>query len=100
MQPQAPVAGKHGDAFGKIVERLALDADQLFEAPLKLEPLGDVVEQVGDAAVGIGGRDDAQGAPVGQMPRVFLGLDGAVGLVQLRLPLPEVLLLRQLARRA
>ncbi len=34
------------------------------------------------------------------MPGMILGLDGAISLVQLRLPLPEILLLRQLARRA
>ena len=31
---------------------------------------------------------------------MLLGFDRAIGLVQLRLPLPEILLLRQLARRA
>ena len=44
VQPQAAVAAEHGDAFGEIVERFALNADQLFEAPLEIEPLGDVVE--------------------------------------------------------
>ncbi len=99
VQAQPPVAGEHRDAFGKIVERLALDPDQLLEAPLEIEPLGHVVEQIGDAAVGIGGGDDAQGAPIGQMPGVFLGLDGAIGLVKLRLPLPEILFFRQFCRR-
>ena len=100
MQAQAPVACEHGDAFGQIVERLALDADHLLEAAVEIEPLGDVVEQIGDAAVRIGRGDDAQGAAVGQVPSVFLGLDGAIGFVQLRLPLPEILLLRQLAGAA
>ena len=34
------------------------------------------------------------------MPGMLLGLDGAIGLVELRLPLAEIRLLRQLARRA
>ena len=100
MQPQPAVAAKHRDAFGKIVERFALNADQFLKTPLEIEPLGDVVEQVGDPAVRIGGGDDAQSASVGQMPGMFLGFDGAIGLVQLRLPLAKILLLRQLARRA
>ena len=100
MQPQPAVAAEHRDAFGEIVERFALNADQLLETPFEIEPLGDVVEQIGDAAVRIGRGDDAQGASAGQMPGMFLGFDGAIGLVQLRLPLPEILFLRQLARRA
>ena len=50
-QPHAAVAAEHGDGLGEIVERLALDADQRIEPPLEIEPLGDVVEQVGDAAL-------------------------------------------------
>ena len=100
VQPDAAVAGEHGDAFGEVVERFALHADQFLEPPLQIEPLGHVVEQIGDAAVRIGRGDDAQRAAVGQMPGVLLRLDGAVGGVQLRLPLPEVPLLGQLARGA
>ena len=99
MQAQPPIACEHGDTFGQIVERLALHADQFLEAAVEVEPLGDVVEQVGHAAVRIRRGDDAQGAAVGQVPSVFLGLDRAVGFVQLRLPLAEILLLRQLAAR-
>ena len=71
-QPQPAVAGKHRDAFGQVVERLALHADQLLEAAFEIEPLGHVVEQIGDAAVRIGRGDDAQRAPVGQVPDVLL----------------------------
>ena len=49
MQPQPAVAAEHRNAFGEIVERLALNADQFLETPLEIEPLGDVVEQIGDA---------------------------------------------------
>ena len=59
VQPQPAVAAEHRDAFGEIVERLALNADQFLEPPLKIEPLGDVVEQIGDAAVRIWRGDDA-----------------------------------------
>ena len=99
-QADAAVAGKHGNAFGEIIERLALDADQLLETALEIEPLGHVVEQVGHAAVRIGRGDDAQRASVRQMPGVLLGLQRPIGGVQLRLPLPEVLLLGELARGA
>ena len=74
VQPQPAVAAEHRDAFGEIVERLALNADQLLETPLEIEPLGDVVEQIGDAAVRIGRGDDAQSAAVGQMPGMLVRL--------------------------
>ena len=98
-QPQAAVAAEYGDAFGEIVERLALDADQLLKAPLQVEPFGYVVEQVSHAAVRIGRGDHAQGAPIRQMPGVLVRFHRAIGAMQLRLPLPEILLLGQLARR-
>ena len=72
MQTQAPVAGEHGDALGQIVEGLALHADHFLEAPVEVEPLGDVVEQISDAAVRIGRGDDAHGAPVRQVPHISL----------------------------
>ena len=96
MQPQPSVAAEHGDPFGEIVERLALNADQFLEPALEIEPLGDVVEEISDAAVRIGRGDDAQCPSVGQMPGVFFRFDGAIGFVQLRSPLPKILLLRQL----
>ena len=99
-QPHAAVAAEHGDAFGEVVERFALDADQGVETPLQIEPLGDVVEQIGDAAFGIGRGDDAQRAAVGQVPGVLLRLD-ARGRRRAAAPSrPEIPLLGQLARRA
>ena len=65
-----------------------------------LEALGDVVVEISDAAFRIGRGDDAQRAAVRQMPHVLLRLDRAIGFVELLLPLPEVLLLGQLARGA
>ena len=59
-QPQPAVAGEHRDRFAEIVERFALHADQRVEAAFEIEPLGHVVEQIGDAAFGIGRGDDAQ----------------------------------------
>ena len=84
VQPQPAVAGEHRDRFGEIVERLALHADQRVVAALQVEPLGDVVEQIGHAAFGIGRGDDAQRAAVRQMPEMLLGFGRAIGLVQLR----------------
>ena len=68
VQPQPAVAAEHRDRLGQIVERLALHPDQRVEAALEIEPLGDVVEQIGHAAFGVGRGDDAHGAPLRQMP--------------------------------
>ncbi len=99
-QARLAVAAEHRDAFGEAVQRLPLHPDQAVEASLQVEPLGDVVEQIGDAAFGIGRGDDAERAAVGQIPGVFRRLDRAIGFVQLRLPGAEIGLLRQLARGA
>ena len=77
-----------------------LDPGQPVEAACEIEALGDIVEQIGDAAFEVRRGDDADGAAVGQEPGVVLRLDGAVGFVQLGLPDPEIRLLRQFARRA
>ena len=66
----------------------------------EIEALGRVVEQIGDAAFRIGRRDHAQRASVRQMPFVASGFGGAIGLVQARLPLAEIVLFRNLPRRA
>ena len=97
---RAAVAAEHRDRFGEIVERLALHPDQAVEPPRQIEAFGDVVEQIGDAAFRIGRGDDADGAAVGQIPGILVGLDRAIGLVQLGLPGPEIRLLRQFARGA
>ena len=54
MQANPAVAGEHRNAFRQVIERLALEADHFFEAPFEIEPLGDIVEHIGHAAVGIG----------------------------------------------
>ena len=100
MQAHAPVGRKHRDRLGQVIERLALHLDQRIVAAMHVEPFGDVVVEIRDAALGVGRGDHAQRAPVGQMPQVFPGLVGAIGLVQLVLPLAEVLFLRQLAAAA
>src|ERR1700757_4954526 len=93
VQPESAVTAEDGAAFGEIVERFTLDADKLFEAPFQIEAFGDIVEQISDAAVGVGRGDDTKRAPAGQMPGMLPRLDSAIGFVQLRLPLPEILLL-------
>ena len=82
-KPQPAVAAEHGHALGKIVERFALDTDQLLEAPRQIEPLGHVVEQISHAAVRIWRGDDAQRSPVGQMPGVILGFERPISGVKL-----------------
>src|SRR5665213_214327 len=80
-----------------MIERLALHLDQRVVAAVHGQALGDVVIEISDAAFRIGRGDDAQRAAVGQVPEVLLRLEQTIGLMQLRLPLTEVLLLRQLA---
>ena len=93
----AAIAAEHRDRLVEVVERFALDPGQAVEPPRQIEALGDVVEQIGDAAFEIGRGDDADGAAVGQEPGVGLGFDRAIGLVQFGFPGPEIRLLRQLA---
>ncbi len=95
---RAAVAAKHRDGLGKIVERLALNADQAIEAPRQFEALGDIVEQIGDAAFGIRRGDDRERAAIRQIPDILMGFDGTIGFVQLGLPGAEVGLLRQFSR--
>ncbi len=99
VQPHAAVAAEHRDRFGQVIERLALHLDQRVVAAVHVQALGDVVVEIGDAAFRIGRGDHAQRAAVRQVPHLLLRLDRAIGLVQLLFPQPEVLLLRQLARR-
>ena len=94
------VAAEHRDRFGEIAERLVLHPGQPVEPPRQIEALGDIVEQIGDAAFEVRRGDDADRAAVGQEPGVGLGFDRAIGLVQLGFPGPEVRLLRQFARGA
>ena len=99
-QFDAAIAAEHRDRFSQIVERLVLDPRQPVIAACEIEALGDIVEQIGDAAFEVRRGDDADGAAVGQEPGVVLRLHGAVGLVQLGLPGPEIGLFGQFARRA
>ena len=62
--------------------------------------LGDVVEEIGDAALRIGVDDDAQRAPVRQIPDLLARLVRLVGRHQARLPDAEIGLLGQPARGA
>ena len=99
-QLHPPVGAEHRHAFLQRVERLVLHAGHGVDLRGERVALGRVVEQVGDAALRIGARDDAQRAPVGQMPDALGRLDRLIGGERLRLPAAEIGLLRQLARRA
>ena len=96
----AAIAAEHRDRLGEAVQGLALDPDQAVKPPRQFEALGDVVEQIGDAAFRVRRGDDAHRAAVGQIPGVLFRLDRAIGLVQLRLPDAKIRLLGQLARGA
>ncbi len=100
VQSDASVTAEHRDRFGKVIERLALHFNECVVAAIHIEPLGDIVIEIRDAALGIGRGDDPQRAPIRQVPHVLLRLDRAIGLVELLLPLPKVLLFRQLALAA
>ena len=97
-QFDAAVAAEHRDRFRQIVQRLVLDPGQPVVAACEVEALGDIVEQIGDAAFEVRRGDDADGAAVGQEPGVVLRLHGAIGFVQLGFPDPEVGLFGQFAR--
>ena len=60
---------------------------------------GDIVEEVSDAALGIGADDGPQRPPVRQKPVLFLGIKRLIGGEQGGLPGPEIGLLRQKPRR-
>ena len=96
-QAHAAVRPEHGDALGKIVERLALHAHRRLVAAFEVDLLGQVLEHPGDAAIGLRIGDDADGAAVGQVPPMFLRIDGTVGGEQVLLPAPPFRLLGDLA---
>jgi len=100
VQPHPPVAAEHRDRLGQVVERLALHADERIEPARELEPFGDVVDQIGDAAFRVGVVTTRSVRPVRQVPFVLDRLDRLIGFVQLALPFAEIALLRQLAGRA
>ena len=62
-----------------------------------MEPLGHVVEEIGDAALRIGIDDDPEGAAVGQIPDLLDSLDRLVGCHEPGLPGAEIRLFRQVA---
>ena len=71
VQPQPAVAREDRNRFGEVVERFALHPDQGVVSALEVEPLGDVIEQIGHAAFGIRRRHHAQRAPGRQVPEVL-----------------------------
>ena len=56
VQADAAVRCEHRDRLRKVIERLALHLDQRVVAAVQLQALGDVVEQIGDAAFRIAAR--------------------------------------------
>jgi hypothetical protein len=95
-----PVGAEHRDAFLQGVERLALDPDHGVVARLEMDALAQVVEQIGEPALGTGVGDDPQGSAVGQVPPALMRLDGPIGGEQRRLPAAKIRLFGQFPRRA
>ncbi len=77
VEAQAAARREHGDALAQRVERLPLHMDERVVAAFERQPLGDVLVEIGDAAVMSVG-DDMQAAAVGQMPFVLRLCVGAV----------------------
>jgi hypothetical protein len=96
----AAVAAEHRDGLGEIIERFTLHPDQAVKSPCEVQTFGDVVEQIGHPAFRIRRGDDTHCAAVRQIPGVLFRFDGAIGLVQLGLPGPEIRLFRNFARGA
>ena len=97
VQLQAAVAAEHRHAFAQGVEGFALHAHEGIVAGLQMEPLGHIVEEIGDAALRVGIDDGAQGPAVRQIPDLLDGLDRLIGAHHLRLPGAEVRLFGQAA---
>ncbi len=95
-QLHPPVGAEHRDAFLQRVERLALHSGQGVDLRGERVALRGVVEEIGDAALRVGARHDAQRAPVGQMPDGLDRLDRLIGGERLRFPAAKVRLLGQL----
>ena len=77
-QFQAAVCAKHGDAFFERVECFALHAHQRIVRGFQRKTFGDIIEEIGHAALRIGVDDHAQGARAGQIPNLFERFDGLI----------------------
>ena len=86
VQLEPAVGLEHRDALLEAVQRLALGVDQGIVAALQGEPLGHVVVEIGQAAVGALGACDVDGAAVEQVPPVLVLGAGLVAGEQPRLP--------------
>ena len=91
------VGAEHRHALLQRVERFALDVGERGHLRGERIALRRVVVEIGDAALGVGAGDDAQGAAVRQVPDGLARLDRLIGLHQLGLPGAEIRLLGQLA---
>ena len=92
-----PVRAEHRDALFQRIECLALHAREGVELRSERETLCRVVIEIGDAALRVGAGDDAQRAPVGQVPDRLARLERGIGGEPFGLPAAKVRLLRQLA---
>ncbi|MCY1217723.1 hypothetical protein D9M72_296480 [compost metagenome] len=99
-QANAAIGPKHGDAFGEMVDRLALNLNERIVARFEIDLLGQVLEHPGDPALRAGGREDAQRLAVRQVPEVALRVERLIDGKRGGLPLFPVELLRQLAAGA
>ena len=94
---QPAVGAKHRDAFLQRLERFALHTCQRVELRFEMEALGNVVEEVRDAALRIGIGDDAERAAVRQIPGLLARLDRLISRHEAVLPGTEVGLFGQAA---
>ncbi len=100
MQAQPAVRAEHADAFGKVVERLALDADQRVVAAFQVEPLGDVLVYPRRTTLRMRAGNDAQRLAVRHVPPLLARLGRAIRGEEIGAPRAEVGLLGQFPRGA
>ena len=90
VQLEPPVGLEHRDALLEAVERFALRINERIVAALQGEPLGYIVVEIGEAAVGALRRGDVDGAAVEQVPPVLVLRAGLVAGQDLGLPVAIV----------
>src|SRR5690606_11180748 len=99
-QAQAPIRPEDRNALREAVERLTLDTYNGVVTALQIEFFGQILEDPGHPALGLGIGDDTERATVRQMPPMLLRFDGTVSRQKLLLPAPPLGLLGELALAA
>ena len=81
VQPDPPIASKDRHRLSQMVECLALHLDERVVTTVHIKSFGHVVVEIGHTAFWIWRSDNAQRAPVGQMPSVLFRFDCPIGFI-------------------